>query len=289
MIIGRHVAYVESSTGLLSRGVSPELSTKRVMNMVAAGLAKILGLTGVTNAAQLKANLENPAFIAQLKAKVLADIGDAQTREIVNAVLGAFMTGGKISWNHSSLTFGTSGNGQPMFNVSIAVLGSNGRVRGHIQMNWDAEKGGFSTTASIQAREIAGLFTGNYSAGAILGRALASYNSALFSFLQGGSLDLNDGTVTVGLGADGKAVVNVDVAYRDAQGRSMGRLGINWDGEDKTLNTYWSGDLERGAMLNAIQTLLTTPLGEPGRGGLRHELARCQSGATGGGHAGRGF
>jgi hypothetical protein len=256
LIIGRHVAYVESSTGLLSRGVSPELSTKRVMNMVAAGLAKILGLSGVTNAAQLKANLENPAFIAQLKQKVLADIGDAQTREIVNAVLGVFMSGGKISWNHSSLTFGTSGNGQPMFNVSIAVLGTNGRVRGHIQMSWDAEKGGFSTTASIQAREIAGLFTGNYSAGAILGRALASYNSALFSFLQGGSLDLNDGTVSVGLGADGKAVVNVDVAYRDAQGRSMGRLGINWDGEDKTLNTYWSGDLERGAMLNAIQSLL---------------------------------
>jgi hypothetical protein len=230
-------------------GISANLGNQSVLEILAGGIGKILGLGDNATVEDLEKALSSDGFVNALRETLATGVKDGAVLAIMTAVLDAVVAGGRVDWASSSLSFGRAAEGDASVSLSLLMTSGSGGASGRIVSSYDPAKGGFSQAVVVRLSVVAHLLKDAVldpaKARALEGLALALGNGpsaqALLSYLSGGNLRSAGGWVTVGVGADGGAMFSIEGAFVDAGGNVVGQLRLGWDNARGAFTALWTG------------------------------------------------
>jgi hypothetical protein len=258
-ILGRWMANAEKD-GRMSVGLGLDLSNRELLSAVAGVIGLLIRRPDIETVDELK-SMEMGRLFDQVAEKLTAQITNDDTRAMVANVIDTVFAGSAIDWDVSRLVVGRLGSGEGRCDLSLAIMGPDGRGRGTVDVRRDSEFGGMSNpTLSIDIAQYPSWFQGEYGAMGMVERALSPFTGEggighSGGFLKKGSLDLKDGSFILGTAGDGKPIIQLNVALKDSTGKSLGRVGVVWDTPTAGLQTTWTGDLSDQRVKGLLQSL----------------------------------
>jgi hypothetical protein len=254
---------------IATAGLAANLGNRRVLEMLSGGIGKILGLGNNATVDDLERALSSDAFVNELKESIADGVSDPAVLSLMEAVLNAVVTGGRVDWASSTLSFGQTSDRKATVSLSLVMINGQGRAAARIVCAFDADKGGFSLSVVVRLSEVADLLRtamldpGKAKALETLARTFGDgpATQALLAYLAGGSLRETDGWVTVGLGADGKAVLALEADFVDVEGQYVGQFRMAWDSDRGTFSALWTGlRLDNPLVRAMVEETLGRPL-----------------------------
>ncbi|HRY30514.1 MAG TPA: Hint domain-containing protein, partial [Elusimicrobiota bacterium] len=214
------------------------------------------------------------------------NLGELLGEDFLNAIAGA-----SISREDSLLTLGTGADGKRIISAQFALF-SGGRKLGTYTIGYDPDKKGLSVGYSLEMSHplvqaavqrflmvLLGVDPAASNALQLLEAKLKEVTADTLTetvvtiggqrvtlgdllgddfvdALENGFIDWNDGTMSFGFGADGKAYFQVSIAYRDQNGNVLGHMNIVYDSAKQGFSTTLSFNMENLFVRNAVQNLL---------------------------------